>query len=152
MKKFLVKVALILGFAVSAFAQDPKYFVGAGMGFNNYDKPQSTGFMTFAVNVAPGQYTTTTMELTGKTSSVRAGYERVLAKSGNVTLLAKGDAGVTTSAGNVGGSYSGGGTLLYDCSKWTKTPGTYFIGSVSATKSSLENVKPTFYFGFGKSF
>jgi len=162
--KQLLTIALCLMFALAAFAQtptvapaaasepQPQYFLAAGAGFNHYVVPQASGWMTFGAKVGDGSYTYTTVTMTGKSSSLSAGYARVLIQQDNFTLMALGDAGVTSGEGNVGGAFAGGGSLSYDISKWTHVPKTFAVATVKVLKTSLNDVQPVFCFGIGKAF
>ena len=113
----------------------------------------------FGVRVSDAFYTTTAIDISGKTAtqpgstSVRAGFERIMYQGGGYTLTAKADGGViTTTNGNLGSAFGGGGSLLYDISRITRSPGTYLVGSVTLLKMSVDAVQPVFRFGFVKTF
>jgi len=162
--KQLATIALCLLSAVAALAQaptvpsgpvsepQPQYFLAAGAGFNHYTVPQASGWMTFGAKVGDGNYTYTTVTMTGKSSSMSVGYARVLIQQDSFTLMALGDAGVTSGEGNVGGAFAGGGSLSYDVSKWTHVPKTFAVATVKVLKTSLNDVQPVFCFGIGKAF
>ena len=86
--KQLATIALCLLSAVAALAQaptvpsgpvsepQPQYFLAAGAGFNHYTVPQASGWMTFGAKVGDGNYTYTTVTMTGKSSSMSVGYAK----------------------------------------------------------------------------
>ncbi len=146
-------VALIIGLFLvltPLFGQD--YWVFAGAGWNRAETPEGSGFLNFGANLGSGNFALTTVEMTSRTSSIRAGYARLLKFKDRFGLLALGDAGVISGEGSVGGAFSGGGILTYDISKWTRVAGTHAVFVVRVNKSSMNDVQPTFGFGVGKVF
>ena len=162
--KALLTAVLCLLIATACFAQDaaqpsapsiayqPQYWLAAGAGFNKYASPQANGWLTFGVRVGDASYTYTTVSMTSVNSTLSAGYARILIEQDRFTLMALGDAGVSSGSGNVGGAFSGGGALAYDISRWTKIPRTYAVATVKVLKTSLNDVQPVFGFGIGKAF
>lgn len=168
-----MKICLGLVFAAVCLAQDPsvlvpvpvpppatvvrsspQYLVGFGAGFNTVESPKINGWTVYGVKVSENIYATTIIDLTGSDYSYRGGLERIMLREGPLIITAKGDFGIgTNDEQDVGGVMSGGGSVLVDISKFTKTPGTYFIGSVTFVKSTIEAPRhPIFRFGFGKTF
>ncbi len=148
----LLALALVLPCLAQTTLEQPQYLLGAGAGFNSAASPRTNGWMTFGAKVTQNNYSLTTLEMTGKRSSLRTGVARVLLEKDRFALIALGDAGVQAGSENAGGAFSGGGSLLYDISRWVKTSNAYAVATVRVLKTSLEDVQPVFSFGFVKTF
>jgi hypothetical protein len=133
-------------------AYQPQFVLSAGAGWNHYAAPQSAGWMTFGARIADGTYSLTSIDMTSQTSSIRTGLSRVLIRQGYFTLTALGDAGIASGSGTAGAAFSGGGSVLYDISRWSKVEHTYLIGTVRVLKTTLTEVQPVFALGIGKAF
>ena len=160
-------IALCL-LAVSAFAQTapayPSYFVGAGASYNRYatGTPTAAGWTTAAVHLGSGVYSITTIDQTSTAASLRTGIAKIIAQTGNFTLMLHADGGVTTgttataaSSSVALGSFSGGGLIMYDLgglSAKLKGRGFYALGLVRILAISSAAVQPVYEFGFGKAF
>jgi hypothetical protein len=137
----------------------PPYFVAAGGGYNRNAVPQAAeGWVAAAIGLGGGNYSITTIDMTAATSTIRTGFARVLAKSGNFSLLARIDAGIATVTPVIG-SFSGGAIVLYDFGGASaKLKGLFVLGEVrvsgttTVTTANPNQVTPGFYFGLGKSF
>lgn len=144
-----------LTFAQAPSASNPQYFVATGVGFDSRSVPAASGLFAFGVRLDDGRtYTTSSIDLTGRTASFRQGIERILYQVGPVTLTAKGDAGITTVTGALGGIYGGGGSVVYDMSSWLHGKHIYAFGSGLVVKSSIgtpdsptEKLIPVYRFG-----
>jgi len=151
----------VSGATVPEWAQNPypSYFLSFGGGYTRNAQPQAAaGFVSAAIGLGGGNYSITTIDMTSLTSTIRTGFGKVLAQSGNFILLARVDAGIST-VNPVIGSFSGGGILMYNLKGFSsKLDGIYTFGEVrilgaTATTVTVPNqVTPGLYFGFGKSF
>jgi hypothetical protein len=161
--KYLVLLFLM---TLGALAQEPNptYFIGAGAAYSKYAQPtpMSSGWATVAVqtSASSGIYSITTIDMTSTTSSLRTGVAKLLMKSGNFTLMAHADGGITTGSALAGsavtvGSFSGGGLLIYDMGglvKAWKGQGINAVAVVRVLAITAASVQPVFEFGFGKTF
>ena len=139
----------------------PGYWVGAGGGYTRNATPNAAeGWVSAAVQIGTNSpyYSITTIDMTSATSSIRTGFARVFAQSGNVSLLGRIDAGISN-VSPVIGNFSGGGILMYNMKGFSpRLAGTYLMGEVrisaaTASTTTVPNqVTPGFYFGIGKSF
>ncbi len=138
---------------------EPQYFLALGGSYNHYaTPPQAAGFVSLSVRIAAGTYSISTIDLTQTTSSVRTGLARILTQSGNFTLLAHADGGLTT--GTIGasslvtlGSFSGGGMLLYDLKRVSpRLEHIYLVGVMRLLAINATAVQSVFEFGIGRGF
>jgi hypothetical protein len=152
----LLLLSLLLSLA--CFAQDapiqPQYWVGGGATYNRAAAPPTgAGWLSFGAHVADRTYSFSTLDMTATTSSIRTGVARILTQSGSFTLMALGDAGVTTIAGVALGSFSGGGLVLYDLGSVSKKlAGVQAVAVVRVVGVTATSVNPIFEIGFGKAF
>lgn len=143
----------------------PQYILGTGIGFHPYQTPikaGSSGYLSFAAKLTDGTYSISTLDLTSAGGQFRTGIGRVLVTQGNYTLMAYVDAGISADANNVASAFSGGGYLLYDVSKFSKSEHTYVGAQISVTKAGvpapvqgatlINPVQPYFAVGIFKTF
>jgi hypothetical protein len=165
----MLRLALLLAaFAAATLAQStdaapayPNYFVSTGGGYTRNAMPNAAeGWVSAAVQIGTNSpyYSITTVDMTSATSSIRSGVAKVFSQTGNLTLMGRMDAGVST-VSPVIGNFSGGAILLYNMKGFsTKFSNLFLLGEVriSAATSTTVNipnqVTPGFYFGIGKSF
>src|SRR5262249_35209775 len=103
---------------------------------------------SFAAKVADRTYSFSTIDMTQTQASIRTGVARILAQTTNVSLLALGDAGVTTTNGVALGAFSGGGVLLVDLGKfWSKLSHIYATGALRVIGVNSTSVQPVFEAG-----
>jgi hypothetical protein len=167
MRNLLIALVVIwLGFCAQAQTpvpvEQPQFLVAAGAGFNHYETPQTTGFLTAGVRVADKTYSLTSIDMASTRSSMRTGVARVLIERDNFVLLALGDAGVATGGGAFASAYSAGGIMAYEIGKWLKMPRLYAMGAVRVLRTaipdtavaggSFQSVQPKFEFGVAKAF
>lgn len=148
---------LAIVFCVIAAAQtpdQPQFFVAAGGSYSHYTAPPvAAGWMTFGIKVADKTYSFSTIDMTPTVATARTGVSRVLVQSGNVTLMALGDAGMATLGGVTLGSFSGGGLLIYDLAGVNKRLAhIHVVALVRVVAINATMVQPTFGLGIGRSF
>jgi hypothetical protein len=139
----------------------PSYFVSTGGGYTRNATPNAAeGWVSAAIQVGTNSpyYSITTVDMTSTTSSIRTGIGKIFSQSGNLTLLGRMDAGLSTVTPVIG-NFSGGAILLYNMKGFSpKLANTFLLGEVrisaatSTTTSVPNQVTPGFYFGIGKSF
>jgi hypothetical protein len=162
----MFRISLLLtAFAAASFAQTapvyPSYFVSTGGGYTRNATPNAAeGWVSAALQVGANSpyYSITTVDMTSSTSSIRTGLAKIFSQSGNVTLLGRIDAGISTVTPTIG-NFSGGAILLYNMKGFSaKLTNIYLLGEIrisaaTATTAATPNqVTPGFYFGIGKSF
>jgi hypothetical protein len=126
----LMRLLLLLVLSAAAFAESPRsYFVTAG-----------PSWASLGVGITPGSYLYTLVER-GKMTQ---GYAKVLATHDRFSLVALGDAGVSTADG---ATFAGGASVTYDISRWVKVKKTFAIITVKASDAGTR-----LYFGLGKNF
>lgn len=156
-------------FTAATFAQStetaapvyPNYFVSTGGGYTRNAMPNAAeGWVSAAVQIGTNSpyYSITTVDMTSATSSIRTGVAKIFSQSGNLTLMGRMDAGVST-VSPVIGNFSGGAIVLYNMKGFSPRFSNVFllgevrISAATATTASTPNqVTPGFYFGVGKSF
>ena len=160
MKTLAVIICILAALSLPTFAQDasqasfqPPYWLGAGTSYNYYSTPSvAAGWVSFAAKVADRTYSFSTIDMTQTQASIRTGVARVLAQSGSVSLMALGDAGLTTVSGVALGSFSGGGILLYDLGTFSKRLNhVYATGALRVISVSSTSVQPVFEVGLSFS-
>jgi hypothetical protein len=136
----------------------PQYFIGAGAGYTRTAATAAEGTITAAIGLGAGNYSITTVDMFSAYSSVRTGFAKVMAASGNMMLLARVDGGISTTAPIIG-NFSGGAVLMYNLGGVKPAfKGTFLYGEVRITGQSTTTagapaqVAPGFYFGVGKAF
>lgn len=158
----------------------PSYMVSMGGGYtrNNGTPNIAEGWVSGAYGLGSGNYIITTVDMFANSSSVRAGYAKIFASSGNFMMGARVDAGASTVTPVIG-SFTGGGFILYDLNGISKKmaglkfvvelriTGATSVGSsttqstnaagqvITTTSNSVVNaglVTPGIYFGFAKTF
>ena len=161
--KFLIALLFVpLMLAQAAPDAFPQYFVAAGGGYTRNAKPNAgEGWLSGAFQIGGRDssfYSITTIDMTATTSTIRTGFAKFFAKSGNTYLLGRMDAGVSTVVPVIG-SFTGGALLLYDLGgRYKSMTGMFLVGevrvsAVSTPTTALPNqVTPGFYFGIGKKF
>jgi len=157
---------LLAAFAAASFAQTaapvyPSYFVSTGGGYTRNATPNAAeGWVSAAVQVGTNSpyYSITTVDLTSTNSSIRTGLAKIFSQSGNLTLLGRMDAGISTITPVIG-NFSGGALLLYNMKGLSpRLSNVFLLGEIrisaatSTTASAPNQVTPGFYFGIGKSF
>jgi len=162
----MLRLALLLaGFAAASFGQTapvyPSYFISTGGGYTRNAAPNAAeGWVSAALQVGSNSpyYSITTIDLTSTTSSIRTGLAKIFSQSGNVTLLGRVDAGISTITPTIG-NFSGGAILLYNMKGFSPKLNNLFLvselrisGATSTTATTPNQVTPGFYFGIGKSF
>lgn len=158
-----MRIALaLLIFAIPAFAQTapdtPQYFTAVGAGFNQAPLPQVNGWVSIGVKVANNTYSYTTTEYTRVNSTVRTGVAQVVFQKDGLTLMALGDGGVATGGSGLATSFSFGGVVAYDISKYIlKIPNTHVMFSARPIKTNTPEeagggFHTAFQFGFAKTF
>jgi hypothetical protein len=150
--------AILALLASAAFAQEtanfqPQYWLGAGSSYNYYAAPPAhAGWISFAAKVADRTYSFSTIDMTQTQAAIRTGVARILSQSGNVSLLALGDAGLTTVNGVALGSFSGGGILLYDLGAFSqRLQHVYATGALRVIGTGGSSVQPVFEIGLSFS-
>ena len=136
----------------------PQYFVAFGGGYTRNAVPSTEGTISAAIGLGGGNYSITTVDLFAKYSSVRTGFGKMIAQSGNLALLARVDAGISTGTPFIG-NFSGGAIVMYNLGGFKpKFSGTYIYGEVrltgdsSTTVNSPAQVTPGLFFGVGRAF
>jgi hypothetical protein len=139
----------------------PSYFVAAGGGYTRNATPNAAeGWLSAAVQVGTNSpyYSITTVDMTSQTSSIRTGFARIFSQSGNLTLMGRVDAGISTVTPVIG-NFSGGAILLYNMKGFNAKLNNIFLvgevritGATSTTLATPNQVTPGFYFGLGKTF
>lgn len=137
----------------------PSYFISAGGGYTRNATPNAAeGTVSAAIGLGGGNYSITTIDMYSAYSSVRTGFGKIMAQSGNMTLLARIDAGISTGTPVIG-NFSGGAILMYNLAGIKPTlKNTYVYGEVrltgatAATPTAPAQVTPGFYFGVGRAF
>jgi hypothetical protein len=162
----MFRIALLLAASAAAlFAQTPSvypsYFVSAGGGYTRNATPNAAeGWVSAALQVGTNSpyYSITTVDMTSATASIRTGLAKIFSQSGNVTLLGRIDAGISTVTPAIG-NFSGGAILLYNMKGFSpKLANVFLLGEMrvsaatSTTTTVPNQVTPGFYFGIGKSF
>ena len=162
----MLRIALLLAAsAVFAFGQTtpvyPNYFVSTGGGYTRNASPAGAeGWVSAAMQIGTNSpyYSITTIDMTSASSSIRTGIAKIFSQSGNVTLMGRMDAGVSTISPVIG-NFSGGAILLYNMKGFSKRfDGVFLLGEIritgatSTTTAAPNQVTPGFYFGVGKSF
>jgi len=157
---------LMAAAAASTFAQSsapvyPGYFISAGGGYTRNATPNAAeGWISAAVQIGDNSpyYSITTVDMTSTTSSIRTGVAKIFSQSGNLTLMGRMDAGLSTVSPIIG-NFSGGGIILYNMKGISsKLTNIYLLGELrisaatSTTAAAPNQVTPGFYFGIGKSF
>lgn len=142
----------------------PPHFMALGAGFQATSLPKVSGWINFCNKVSGRVYACGATDYTGTTSSARAGVETIVFQTGIFTLLAKGDAGVSTGAGaSLGAAFGAGGTAVVDISKFIKVQNIFAVASVAWLKENVQDLqsggglaafgqKTAFRFGFGRAF
>jgi hypothetical protein len=109
-----------------AFGQDtePRYLVAIGAGFNRYESPSYSATGTVGIRIASGLYSVTSLDNSTRVdpitkartplATIRTGAQKVIYQSGPVSIAAAADAGLAASNDSVAGSFSTGGTLVYN--------------------------------------
>jgi hypothetical protein len=168
MKKFIVALfvsALALAAqttapapAATAATTYPSYFISFGGGYTRGAALPAEGFISAAIGLGGGNYSITTVDNFATGSSVRTGFAKIMSQSGNFTLLARVDAGVSTVAPVIG-NFSGGAVVMYQLKGISsKLANTYafvearITGASSSTAAQPSQVFPGFFLGVGKSF
>jgi hypothetical protein len=162
----MLRLALLLAAsAVLAIGQTnpvyPNYFVSAGGGYTRNASPGAAeGWVSAAMQIGTNSpyFSITTVDMNGATSSIRTGIAKMFSQSGNITLLGRLDAGVSTISPVIG-NFSGGAILLYNLKGVSpRLDGIHLLGEVrisgaTAVTATVPNqVTPGFYFGIGRSF
>jgi hypothetical protein len=162
----MLRLALLLSvFATITLAQPapvyPNYFVSSGGGYTRNATPNAAeGWVSAAIQVGTNSpyYSITTVDMTSSTSSIRTGIAKIFSQSGNLTLMGRMDAGLSTVAPVIG-SFSGGAILLYNMKGFSaKLNNVFLLGEIrisaatSTTATTPNQITPGFYFGIGKSF
>jgi hypothetical protein len=162
----MLRLALLLAaFAAASFGQTapvyPSYFISTGGGYTRNATPNAAeGWVSAALQVGSNSpyYSITTIDMTSTTSSIRTGLAKIFSQSGNVTLLGRVDAGISTVTPTIG-NFSGGAILLYNMKGFSpKLNNLFLVGELrisaatSTTATTPNQVTPGFYFGIGKSF
>jgi hypothetical protein len=159
---------LVAAFTAATFAQSteaapayPNYFVSTGGGYTRNAVPNAAeGWVSAAVQIGANSpyYSITTVDMTSATSTIRTGIAKIFGQTGNLTLLGRMDAGISTVAPVIG-NFSGGALLLYNLKGFSpKFANVFLLGEVrisaatSTTTAVPNQVTPGFYFGIGKSF
>jgi hypothetical protein len=149
----LALLAALTGFPQTPpAAVQPAYVVLAG---GEYDRTAGTaaGLVSFGARVADRTYSYSTIELkAARQSSLRTGVARIMSQKNGWTLLALGDAGLTTDTGVALGAFSAGAVALYDISNLTHVDGLHAFGGLRVLKVSSQSVEPVFEFGLAKEF
>jgi hypothetical protein len=151
-------LAILFLRALTLHAQEtiyqPQFWVGAGLAYNYYAAPSAAaGWISLAVRIADRTYSFSTMDMTRVQASLRTGVSRILTQSGNFTVVALGDAGLTTINGVALGSFSGGGMLLYDLGGVSpKLKHSYVTTVMRVIAVNSTSVQPVFEFGISKGF
>ncbi len=166
----LGRIALLIGacFVATASAQTlPDRFGAAGLGFQSTATPQTSGWASVCVRTTDRIYSCGATDYAGTSSSARAEFDTRIYSVGGLNVFAKAGAGAATgSDGGVGGSFTGGGVITFDVSKWLKVagPGLNAVFSMTFTKNDVNEpavvgtglaafgAKSVFRFGFGKAF
>lgn len=159
--KLVYTIALPLLLSVCAWGQTvpdpPKYWVAAGVGWNHYSNLQALGWVNGGAQVTTNNYIMTSIDMTSQNASIRASYARVLSRKGAWGLLALGDGGILTGESSVTGVFGPGGAITYDISRIVRSEGMHLVFVCRVLKSGfndgpLNEVKPVFQIGIGKSF
>lgn len=134
----------------------PAYYIGTGATYDYYGK---TGFAANTeVGIRIGStnvYSYSTLQLTLATSTLRTGAAYMFYQTGNWSLLALGDAGLSTSSASPAlGSFSGGGIVMYDVgARVTKGLDHFYIGVGGRyVATSTLGQQPIATITFGKGF
>lgn len=135
----------------------PSLFAAAGGGFAPVSSLKSASStaegwvsMAFQMGANSPYYSITTIDLTSANNAIRTGFARVMSQSGNLTLMARVDAGVSTAAPVIS-SFSAGAIFAYNIKK----SGLYVIAEPRITANPAGpagTVNLGFYLGIGKSF
>jgi hypothetical protein len=147
--------------AVPVIAGLPSYFAAAGYGFAPTSSistatASTEGWISMGVQIAAtNYYSVTTVDMSSSANIIRTGFARVMAQSGNMTLLARVDGGISTPTPTIS-SFSAGGIVTYNLKGLSpKLAGTFFVGEIRMTASPsgpAGSVNIGAYFGVLKSF
>lgn len=137
----------------------PNFMVGAGGGYSRNAKPNAAeGWIEGSFGLGGCNFSVTTVDMTSSTNTIRTGFMKLFAHSGNWWIGGRIDAGVST-VSPVIGSFAGGFVVLYDLKKVSKNLAGMFlsgevriIGVTSSTAAQPNQVAPGFYLGLLKSF
>jgi hypothetical protein len=139
----------------------PQYFVSTGGGIARNATPAvAEGWVSAAMQIGTNSpyYSITTVDMTSASSTIRTGLAKIFSQSGNVTLMGRLDAGVSTISPIIG-NFSGGAILLYNMRGFSKKLSGIFLlgeiritGATASTAAAPNQVNTGFYFGVGKSF
>lgn len=151
----LAAAAAIAQTAPAPATYQPNYFLLGGVSYDYYGQ-SSTALTEFGAQIANNTYSVTDVNIGNRTASSSAslatGVLRVLMQTGNWTVGALGQAGVTTGSGVTLGTFGGGPKLAYDVGQAFKKG--HFWVSLSAAIQSITatQVKPVFQLSFGPTF
>lgn len=162
----------------------PDFVVAMGGGYtrNNGMPNVAEGWVSGEVGLGGGNFNMTTVDMTSNTNTLRTGFGKIFAVSGNLFIGGRVDAGIQTPA-PVLGSFAGGIFAMYDLGGWHKRfAGMVLVGefrvigttgSTTLTTTTTTTTAPTgvvtsvtttsgmpsagpvtvgFYFGLGKTF
>ena len=134
----------------------PNYWGAVGGGYTQHGYAE--GVVSFGVNIGGNYYSKTTFDVFKLYTSVRTGFCKAMAQSGNSTLLACVDAGISTGTPVIG-NFTGGATYVYNIgNKYKSLAGTFVAaefrvtGSTASTIAAPNQVTPGIFLVFGKSF
>ena len=137
----------------------PTYMISAGGGYTRNASPNAAeGWIAASISLGNGYFNTTTIDMySGNVNTVRTGFEKVIAQSGNLMLSLRADAGVSTVTPIIG-SFSGGAIARYVFPASSKLAKVFISAEVRVTGASTtttttpNQVTPGFYLGVGKAF
>lgn len=134
----------------------PAYYIGTGATYDYYGKTGIAANTEIGIRIgSTNVYSYTTLELTLATSTLRTGAAYLFYQTGNWSLMALGDAGLSASSANPTlGSFSGGGLVLYDVgARVTKGASHFYIGAGGRLVSTTSlGQQPIASITFGKGF
>jgi hypothetical protein len=138
------------------FSNLPNYWAAVGGGYTQGG--YSEGIISFGANIAGSYYSKTTFDVFKTYTSVRTGFCKAMAQSGNWTLLACVDAGISTGTPVIG-NFTGGATAAYNLgNKYKSLAGTFVAvefrvtGATTSTTVAPNQVTPGVFLAVGKSF
>jgi len=123
--------------------EEPSLFLTFGLGASQFSDPRYGFTGSIGKRIAGGTYATVALDFglsavnpaTGQRkliSTLRPGLQRVLAKSGPITLTVAADIGGTVGPDALVGQVSGGGALVYEL---PKHPNLFLFGSLRIIKT-----------------
>lgn len=147
MRVLIASVLVCMLFPPASVGAD-RYFVAGGAALDYYGTKSGYAWVSTGVRVTGNGYAWSSTDLSRDSASVRAGYGRLLARSGRLLLIGVLDGGPAVSSSDWGAAFSGGFVL-----GWNLHRNLYLGAGMRIVKSTIAGgVQPVAGIGFGVGF